>query len=237
MRSDDESSATYLPCPRGDIELVARLLSGGTPGPTHVLLASRVLEDIGGLRGLARSGRTRLLERGTLTAEQADVVLAALSLSKRLEAAVHARRKAPKLASPQAIAAWAIPRLGYLDREEVWALMLDTHCALLGARRVAQGGICSVALDLPTLFREVASEGGRIFVLVHNHPSGDARPSAEDIAFTKRVARAAAIIDVPLADHVVVAGKEWACVPFETERTVRRIAASAGSDAIATANH
>jgi DNA repair protein RadC len=55
------------------------------------------------------------------------------------------------------------------------------------------------------------------FVLVHNHPSGDPTPSAEDVTFTRRVADAASVVGVPLLDHVVVAREGFASVPFAAE--------------------
>jgi DNA repair protein RadC len=55
------------------------------------------------------------------------------------------------------------------------------------------------------------------FVLVHNHPSGDPTPSAEDIAFTRRVAAAAAIVGTPMLDHVVVAREGFSSVPFASD--------------------
>lgn len=57
------------------------------------------------------------------------------------------------------------------------------------------------------------------FVLVHNHPSGDPAPSAEDVAFTRRVASAAVVVGTPLLDHVVVARDGFSSVPFAVERS------------------
>jgi DNA repair protein RadC len=53
------------------------------------------------------------------------------------------------------------------------------------------------------------------FLLVHNHPSGDPTPSGPDVAMTAEVAAAAAVVGVPLLDHVVVARSAFACVPLE----------------------
>ena len=52
------------------------------------------------------------------------------------------------------------------------------------------------------------------FVLVHNHPSGDPAPSTDDVEFTRRVASAAAVVGMPLLDHVIVTGGGFASVPF-----------------------
>ena len=58
------------------------------------------------------------------------------------------------------------------------------------------------------------------FVLVHNHPSGDPAPSAEDVEFTRRVAAAAAVVGTPLLDHVIVASGGFSSIPFDAEGPV-----------------
>jgi DNA repair protein RadC len=207
-------ASSYAPCTPRDVELIARLLGGGAPLAHHRASALRVLHGVGGLRGLAHAGRSRLAERGVLGDDEVDTLLAALALSRRLHRARTATNKAIRLTSPQAIAAWALPRLAHLEHEEVWALALNAQCNLLGARRVALGGLSAVSISLPKLLRDVVAEGARFFVLVHNHPSGDPTPSAEDVSVTARIATAAATLDVPLLDHVIIAGRAWSCVPF-----------------------
>ena len=207
-------ASSYAPCTPRDVELIARLLGGGAPLAHHRASALRVLHGVGGLRGLAHAGRSRLAERGVLGDDEVDTLLAALALSRRLHRARTATNKAIRLTSPQAIAAWALPRLAHLEHEEVWALALNAQCNLLGARRVATGGLSAVSISLPKLLRDVVAEGARFFVLVHNHPSGDPTPSAEDLFVTARIATAAATLDVPLLDHVIIAGRTWSCVPF-----------------------
>jgi DNA repair protein RadC len=73
------------------------------------------------------------------------------------------------------------------------------------ARRVASGGIHGLHVAARDPLRIALREAATGFVLVHNHPSGDPAPSEEDIAFTRSVAGAAAIVGVPLFDHVIVA--------------------------------
>jgi DNA repair protein RadC len=61
------------------------------------------------------------------------------------------------------------------------------------------------------ILRTVLGHGATGFLLVHNHPSGEPRPSAEDYAMTKAVARAAEVVGIPLVDHVIVtANGDWA---------------------------
>ena len=206
-------AATLTAAPE-EVAAVARVLAGGEAAATHVAAATRVIVGLGGLRGLARAGRTRIVERGALGDREADALVAALALERALHASRAASVTAPRLASADAVGRWAVPRLGALEHEEVWVLVFGVRQQMLSARRVFQGGVQTVTFHLPSLLREVIAEGGARFVLVHNHPSGDPSPSPEDIVVTERVARAGAVLGVPLVDHVVVGARSWQCVPF-----------------------
>jgi len=206
-------AATFTAAP-DDVEAVARVLGGGAVDTRHVDAANRVLAGVGGLRAIARAGRDRLLERGELRDDEADALLAAIGLERAIQRSRASAIAAPRLRSAESVGHWAVPRLGTLEHEEVWVLVFGVRQQMLSARRVFQGGVHSVPIHLPSLLREVVADGGTRFVLVHNHPSGDPSPSPEDIVVTERVARAAALLGVPLVDHVVVSATAWACVPF-----------------------
>ncbi|HTQ03271.1 MAG TPA: JAB domain-containing protein, partial [Polyangiaceae bacterium] len=112
---------------------------------------------------------------------------------------------------------WAQPRLAALEHEEVWLLSLDGKYGLKSARRIAQGGLHGCALLTRDVLGPALRDGASAIVLIHNHPSGDPTPSAEDIAMTRSIRVAAELVGVPLIDHVVVArtGARSLC---ETER-------------------
>ena len=101
--------------------------------------------------------------------------------------------------------AWARPRLATLDHEELWVLALDGRHGLRAARRVASGGIHGLHVGVRDVLRVALREAASAIILVHNHPSGDATPSDEDVAFTKAVAEGATVVGTPLIDHVVIA--------------------------------
>jgi DNA repair protein RadC len=110
-----------------------------------------------------------------------------------------------RLPNRAAVEAWARPRLATLDHEELWLLALDGHHGMKAARRVASGGIHGLHVSARDPLRIALREAASGFVLVHNHPSGDPTPSDEDVAFTRNVAGAAALVGVPMFDHVIVA--------------------------------
>jgi DNA repair protein RadC len=197
----------------GDADLVALLLGTGCTGLPVGVLAAMVLEEHGGVAGLARAGVGELAARAGVGAAKAARLAAAVELGRR--AALAASREAtPRLPGREAVERWARPRLSTLDHEELWLLVLDGHHGLRAARRVASGGLHGLHVGARDPLRVALREAASGLVLVHNHPSGDPAPSPEDIAFTRAVADAATIVGTPLLDHVIVARRR-ACSMLE----------------------
>lgn len=188
----------------GDVELLAVLLGPGDGGSTAIELAARLLEESGGLSGLI-DRRSKSLSRLGIDAEQAARLVCAIELAERLRIAP-TRIPAARPLDVALVAGWACPKLGPLRHEEVWVLCVDGRSALRSSFRVGRGGIHGCSLLPRDILGPVIREAASGFVLVHNHPSGDPNPSAEDIELTRAVSRAAALLGSPLLDHVVVAG-------------------------------
>ncbi len=187
-----------------DAELLALVIGTGAEGESAASIAVRLLSEAGGLEGLARrSGQTLALGRG-IGAAKATRILAALELGKRALVAALDEEREP-IVSFDAVVDWARPRLATLPHEEVWLLTLDGRNGLLGAARVAQGGLHGCALTPRDVLRPALREGGSAIVLIHNHPSGDPSPSLEDVHMTEALAVACEVVGVELLDHVVVA--------------------------------
>ena len=188
----------------GDAELLAIVLGTGCTGIPVSVLAARLLEEHGGVAGLARSGVGELAEPVGMGAAKGAKVAAAIELGRRATFAA-SLDALPKLPDREAVEAWARSRLATLDHEELWVLALDGRHGLRAARRVASGGIHGLHVTARDPLRIALREAASAFVLVHNHPSGDPTPSDEDLAFTRAVVEGAAAIATPMLDHVVVA--------------------------------
>jgi DNA repair protein RadC len=202
----------------GDARRAAELLEtcGGIEGVAR--LEPLVLADhlAGGRRRAAGSGGTRVARaaRTARAARAARALAASIELGRRV-VALEARVPERFTCSADA-AAWAAPRLATLPHEELWILGLDSRGGLRGARCVAKGGLHGVGARVPDVLRSAIGIASSAFVLVHNHPGGDATPSAEDLRFTDIVARASRVVDVPLVDHVVVARSGFTSVPLSS---------------------
>ncbi len=187
-----------------DAELIALLLGAGTRGHPVLDLAREVLLRHGGLLGLARrlasaQGMLPRLERGVGVAGAARLA-AAFEIGHRLGDGPENR---PALRDPDAVAR-EVRDLAAERREYLVGLYLDAHARLIARETVAVGSL-NVARATPRdllepAIRHLASG----FVMAHNHPSGVAEPSEDDVAFTRSVGRAASLMGVPLWDHLVV---------------------------------
>jgi DNA repair protein RadC len=193
----------------GDAELVSIVLGTGCSGLPVGVLAATLLDDYGGVGGLARAGLGELSDRHGVGPAKGARLGAAIELGRRAAFAA-ARDASPKLPDQHAVQTWARPRLATLDHEELWILALDGRHGLRAARRVASGGIHGLHVAPRDVLRVALREAASAFVLVHNHPSGDPAPSEEDVAFTRMTASAASVVGTPLLDHVIVARRQSA---------------------------
>lgn len=97
-------------------------------------------------------------------------------------------------------------RLGSAPRESLLAFYLDVGLRLIRIDRIAHGSIAGAKLDIAKIIVRGTDIGASAFLLVHNHPSGDPNPSRADIRATERVRYVSKELDMPLIDHLIVAG-------------------------------
>lgn len=201
----------------GDDALVATLLDPRQP-KTAARAANELLEVAGGLVELARMHANEIEQtlarvRHPRPSHSAEAIAAAFELGRRTRIAEAITPL--RFGDTRDVAAWARPRLGSLVHEELWVLALDGRGGLRAARCVAKGGVHGIAVRATDPLRIALCVGATGFALVHNHPSGDPSPSAEDLVFTRRVADAARTVGLPLLDHVIVTRDDFASVPLD----------------------
>ncbi len=186
-----------------DAELLALVLGTGTRGQPVGALAAALLETCGGLEALVRGGPHALLGRAGLGPAKAARVTAALELGRR--AALGSLALRAPFTSFEDVVEWARPRFAGLDHEEVWLFSLDGQNGLKAARRIAQGGQHGCALSTRDVLGVALRDAASAILLVHNHPSGDPRPSVEDLGMTRALSSACKVVGLNLLDHVIVA--------------------------------
>ncbi len=189
-------------------ELLAILLGTGTGGRPVTALAARLLEaGEGSLRRLAARPPAELLRLPGVGPTKAARLLAAFELAARL-----AREERPALArirAPEDVVRLFQSRLRDLAVEEFHLLALDSQSQVLREVLVTRGLLNSSLVHPREVFRTAIAEAAAGIIVVHNHPSGDPTPSAEDEAVTRQLVAAGRLLDLPLYDHVILAGDRF----------------------------
>jgi len=99
--------------------------------------------------------------------------------------------------------------IGDLTQEDAYLIVLDTRMHDLAFFHLGRGDINTAVIDIAGIFRRVLAMGkSQSMILCHTHPSGNPKPSQEDLTLTSRIAAAADILGLNLADHIVIAGRD-----------------------------
>ena len=201
------------PCALTTAELLAIVLGTGGGGQDVLGMAGRLLElSEGSLRRLARRPNAELLRAPGLGPTKAARLLAAFELGSR--AAREERPPVVRIREPEDVLRLFGSRLRDLQVEEFHLLALDSQSQVLREVLITRGLLNSSLVHPREVFRAAIAEAAAGIIVVHNHPSGDPTPSAEDRAVTKQLVSAGRLLDVPLYDHVIIAGDRF--VSFAT---------------------
>lgn len=195
-------------------ELVALLLGAGIRGVPAVAAAQGLVTRAGGtVRGLTRLGLEGLAAMEGVGPARAARLVAALELGRR--AAVEQADPGERIRGPADVWRRVGPSLRDLDQEEFHALLLNTQHRVVREVFVTRGILDASLIHPREVFRPAVAEGAAAVILVHNHPSGDPSPSAEDRAVTRQLAGAGRTLGIPVLDHVIVGDGRWAALSDE----------------------
>ena len=186
-----------------DAELIAILIGSGNQEESAVTLAQRMLSSCGG--DLSQLSKWEVEEysrfKGMGPAKSLSV-MAALELGRRRK--LQERMERPLITSSVDIYELCHPLLCDLPTEEFWVLLLNRSNRVIGKERISSGGIDQTTADVRTILREALLARATQIAVIHNHPSGNARPSQEDRRITERIKEAGRIMNIHLTDHLIV---------------------------------
>ena len=186
-----------------DAALIAAILRGADAGA----VAAALLAGGDGLAGLARMDAGELVRATGLAPRRAAALAAAFALGRR--AATAWPRHTWVVRTPADVAERLMPEMGLLEREELRVLLLTTKNAVAAMRTVYVGNLAGSSVRVGELFAEAVRRCAAGIVVVHNHPSGDPAPSAEDLRITGEIGAAGTLLDIGLLDHIVIGHGRW----------------------------
>jgi DNA repair protein RadC len=185
-----------------DAELLAIILRTGTPTSNALELSTRALARHGGLAGVDRAAISELCRDHGVGPAKAVQIKAALELGRRLVSLDPAQRA--RIASPRDVYNLLRADMSGLEFEQLRVVLLNTKNQVLAAPELYRGSLNGTSVRLGELFREAVRQNVAHVVIVHNHPSGDPTPSAEDVRLTRDAVQAGRLLDIAVLDHVVI---------------------------------
>jgi DNA repair protein RadC len=191
----------------GDNELLAVLIGHGMAGVSALAVANRVLLAANGVHGLTRIHRDEIAAVPGVGVAVAARIQAAVELGRRTLTQSPADR--PQLLTPRSIAGFLLPRFGAFPIERFGILLLDARHRVIRTRLLSSGSRDASVAHPREVFREAILASACAVVLFHNHPSGDATPSADDYSLTRRLVTAGGLMGIDVVDHLILADNQY----------------------------
>lgn len=190
------------------VELLAIVIGTGTQRGDALEVARDVLGLAGGsLRRLVGRPVAELALIPGMGRVKAARVAAALELGRRLSGEAWEGHSVVR--SPAEVHRWCAPGLRDLVVEEFHLLTLDAQNRITRDLLITRGILNSSLVHPREVFRAAIAEAAAGVIVVHNHPSGNPAPSADDRAVTRQLVGAGRLLDVPVYDHVIIAGDQY----------------------------
>lgn len=190
-----------------DAELLAVIIRSGSRSESALTLCQRLLagkETENGLTSLLENSLEELMTFPGIGPVKAVQIKAALELGSRATAAASQVNRR-HVRSPEDAICLLEREMRMLPREELRIILLDVRNRVIRIARVSEGGLSSSVLQPRDLFREAVKANAAALILAHNHPSGDASPSREDLDTTRRLVETGEMMGIRIVDHVILA--------------------------------
>ncbi len=189
-------------------ELIAILLGHGSSKFNAVETAKRLLREFHSLEGLANASLVELQKMPGIGPVKAVTLIAAFQLYRNLEKE-KAENEIVSFQNPAQVAKIYIPLLGYRKEERFYVILLDSAMKRIQDFEVTKGILDASLVHPREVFNPAIRYLARGIILLHNHPSGQLKPSQEDISITKRLVSSGKIIDIPVYDHLIITAKGY----------------------------
>jgi DNA repair protein RadC len=187
-----------------DAELLAILIGSGNKNETAVELSQRILFSVNNnLNSLGKVAVNDLIKNFNGIGEAKAITIAsALELGRRRK--LSEIEKLEQIYSSADVFHLFQPILGDLKHEEGWALLMNRSNKVIKRTQVSKGGITATVIDIRLVIKEALDNMATNIILVHNHPSGNAKPGEDDNRVTRKLKEACGLLDISLLDHIVV---------------------------------
>ena len=187
-----------------DAELIAIILGSGSRNESALTLAQKILKSVeNNLNDLGKCTLSELQRFKGVGEAKAISIAAAMELGRRRQ--LSDIKKKPKITSSKNAFDIVAPLLIDLPYEEFWLILLNRSNLVIAKEKISTGGVSGTVVDAKLIFSKALDHLASSVILMHNHPSGNLKPSQADIDITKKLKRAGETLDIAVLDHLIVA--------------------------------
>lgn len=202
------------PAALSDAELLAILISSGTKEKSALDLARETLKLADNkLHDLGRLDVRALQQTKGIGEARAITIAAALELGRRRQISAGLTRQS--ITGSKDAAEIFIPLLKDLPHEVFYVMYLSTSNSIIRLEQVGSGGLSSTVADIRIILKNALLNNASKIIAAHNHPSGNLKPSREDISMTEKLKNAASLMDIRLLDHLIIGENSYTSMADE----------------------
>ena len=191
-----------------DYKILEMLLFYGIPRKDTRVLAKTLLETFGSISGVLEADVEDLKNIKGMTTNAACLIKLILPLAKKYSGS-KIGKKATHLHSYEEIGDFVVGEFFGESNEKAILVCLDRKGKVLGVKVLADGDFDSAGISIRSIMTHIVQTNATSVVLAHNHPSGVALPSAEDVCVTRQIMGALNAISVNFIDHIIVTGDDY----------------------------
>jgi len=182
-------------------ELIAILLRTGRQGASALAIGEEVLARLGGIEELGRATVADLAKIKGIGPAKAIQLVAAFGLGARLS---RTQAETRVVESPADVLALLGAEMRLLSQESIRMILLNKKHHLIRIEEITRGLVDESLFHPREGLRAAVAHNAAAVIMVHNHPSGDPKPSPADRQVTQAFASAAALMEIPLLDHIIL---------------------------------
>ena len=190
-----------------DIQVLEMLLFYAIPRSDTNPIAHALLDRFGSLAQVLEADVEELKKVPGIKDHAATLLALVIDLCRYYQ--VNSSRQTEILTTLDACGKYLVPRFFGRTKETIFLLCLDAKCKVLCCKEIGEGSVNTASISVRKVVETALAANATTVVLAHNHPSGIAVPSNEDIQTTRRIAAALSAVEIHLADHIVVADGDY----------------------------
>ena len=193
-----------------DYELLELLLTYAIPRRDVKPIAKDIVRKFGSLAGAAKASVPQLVEVNGVKENTAVLLKVIQEAARRFSWAELSATDAPIISNWDAMIDYCRTEMSHLDIEEFRIIFLDVKFRVIGEEVMQRGTINQVAIHPREVVKMAMEKKASALILVHNHPSGDVKPSRADVEITKQIKQALEAINILLLDHIIISKYDYA---------------------------